>query len=168
MACQGVSADSERTTHCSSLLPQLPAQCLAHSSTDEIPTGEMNEYMSPMQGLRDRKGVSRYIKKKGGVIWGVSSAFHSRKCRIYHLPIVLPVSFALELLCICCLCGFVFVFVLKAVIELQRFLLVGALEATQIILKELCQGYSSSSLETSCSPWGRTLEPAPAAKPDSN
>lgn len=43
--------------------------------------------MSPMQGLRDRKGVSCYIKKKGGVIWGVSSAFHSRKCRIYHLPI---------------------------------------------------------------------------------
>lgn len=60
-------------------------------------------------------------------------------------------------------------FVLKAVLELQRFLLVGALEATQkIILKELCQGYNSSSLETSCSPWGRTLEPAPTAKPDSN
>lgn len=59
-------------------------------------------------------------------------------------------------------------FVLKAVIELRSFLLVGALAATQIILKELCQGYSSSSLETRCSPWGRTLEPAPAAKPDSN
>lgn len=130
----------------------------------------MNEYMSSMQGLRGRKGVSRYIKKKGGVLLRVFvQPFSLGMCRIYHLPIrsssFICNKTSMYLLVYVVL--FLF-FVLKAVVELQRFLLVGALEATQIILKELCQGYSSSSLETSCSPWGRTLEPAPAAKPDSN
>lgn len=92
-----------------------------------------------MQGLQGRIGVSSYIKQEGIVVWGIGLV-QSFDLGIYKIHSFFPFHLYSDLYipAVYVFVFFVFVF-LRAVLGLQRFLLVSSLEVTQIILKELAR-----------------------------